>query len=301
MSKTERILQQVEQLRKDFTGQLGFGFYDLTTGEECYLSKEAPIPTASVFKIYLLAELYRQVEAGIISLSDRVEVTPETVSPGSGILSRFAHSTSFSVHDLAVLMMALSDNTATDRLYALVGRENIQENIVRALGLRETKVDFDCTEMIRNFYTDPDPCLTGAPRKISGYNNPWFRCETELSDCSSPRDMVTILRALHDATLLSREASDAVLDLMKPIPAAARLEKYLPKTAKISRKTGSLMNCLCNDAGVVYTSKGDYVIVVFYNGNVATEEEYQRENTRLNAEELLAKISRAVYDIYMAD
>ena len=296
MQKAELILEAVNREKQGYTGQLGFAFYDLTTGEECYLCGDEAIPVASVFKIYLLTELFRQVEAGLISLDDRIEVTPETVSPGSGILYRFRNHAALSVHDHAVLMMALSDNTATDKLFALVGRENILENVIRPLGLQKTKVDFDCTQLIWNFYHAPE---TGE--RIDSYNNPWFRCETEQSDCSSPKDLATILRALHDATLLSREASEQVLALMDPIPKKARLAKYLPKGVRVARKTGSLTNCLCNDAGVVYTKKGDYVIVTLYNGNVGTKEEWQKEDASGAAEELLARISRAVYDIYMED
>ena len=296
MNRAERILEAVNQVRNGYTGQLGFGFYDFSTGEECYLCGDEEIPTASVFKIFLLTEVYRQAEAGLISLSDRIEVTPETMSPGSGILSRFHHSVSLSVHDHAVLMMALSDNTATDRLFALVGRDNILENVIRPLGLQKTKVDFDCTQLIWNFYHDPK---TGE--RISSYNNPWFRCETEESDSSSPRDMVAILRALHDATLLSREASDQVLELMDPIPKKARLGKYLPAGVRVARKTGTLTSCLCNDAGVVYTPKGDYAIVAFYNGNVGTKEEWQKEGIVREAEELLAQVSKVTYEIYMED
>lgn len=296
MKKTDRILEAVKFEKQGYTGQLGFAFYDLKTGEECYLEGDQAIPTASVFKIYLLTELFRQVGAGLVSLDDRIEVTPETVSPGSGVLSRFHHSVSLSVYDHAALMMALSDNTSTDKLFALVGRENILEHVIRPLKLKKTKVDLDCTTLIRNFYRHPE---TGE--KIGGYNNAWFRCETELSDCSSPEDMVTILRALHDATLLSREASEQVLALMDPIPKKARLAKYMPAGVRVARKTGSLTRGLCNDAGVVYTSKGDYVIVTFYNGNVGEETEYWKETVTQEAEELLARISKAVYDIYMED
>ncbi|MBE6961551.1 MAG: serine hydrolase [Ruminococcaceae bacterium] len=296
MKKADRILEAVKNEKQGYTGQLGFAFYDLNTGEDCYLEGDQAIPTASVFKIYLLTELFRQAEAGLISLDDCIEVTPETVSPGSGILYRFHHNVALSVHDHAVLMMALSDNTATDKLFALIGRDNILENVIRPLGLQKTKVDFDCTKLIWNFYHDPE---TGE--RINSYNNPWFRCETEQSDCSSPRDMVTILQALHDATLLSREASEQVLALMDPIPKKARLAKYLPKGVRVARKTGSLTNCLCNDAGVVYTPKGDYVIVTFYNGNVGTKEEWEKDGSAGAAEEFLARISKAVYDIYMED
>ena len=125
MKKTDRILEAVNREKQGYTGQLGFAFFDLKTGEECYLCGDEAIPVASVFKIYLLTELFRQVEAGLVSLDDRIEVTPETISPGSGVLSRFHHSVSLSVYDHAALMMALSDNTSTDKLFALVGRDNM--------------------------------------------------------------------------------------------------------------------------------------------------------------------------------
>ena len=89
--KKKRILEAVNQELQEYTGEFGFAFYDFTTGEECYLRKEQPIPTASVFKIYLLTELFRQVEAGMISLDMPIAVTPETAAPGSGVLSRFRY------------------------------------------------------------------------------------------------------------------------------------------------------------------------------------------------------------------
>jgi len=294
MNKTDRILQAVQSELSGFTGQLGFGFYDFTTGEECYLRENQPIPTASVFKIFLLAEIMRQDREGILSLADRLEVTPESASPGSGILSKFAHRVDLSVHDAAVLMMALSDNTATDMLFALAGRDNIKKNILDPLGLTRTKADLDCTDMIRSYFRDPV-----TDEKISGWNNPWFRCETEIGDCTSPRDMITMLRALHDGTLLGREASDRMLALMKPNPARARIGKYLPVGVPVCRKTGTLHRGLCNDTGIVYTPKGDYALMIFYNGNLGTPEEYDSPLLNVRCDELLARISKAVYEIYM--
>ena len=135
--------------------------------------------------------------------------------------------------------------------------------------------------------------------KISGWNNPWFRCETEIGDCTSPRDMITMLRALHDGTLLGREASDRMLALMKPNPARARIGKYLPVGVTVCRKTGTLHRGLCNDAGIVYTPKGDYALMIFYNGNLGTQEEYDSPLLNVRCDELLARISKAVYEIYM--
>ena len=303
MNKADRILAAVEKAKAGYTGKLGFAFYDLSTGEECYLHKEEAFPLASVFKIYLLTALYRCVEEGSISLSDRLEVTPETMSPGSGILSRFRYSVPLSVYDHAILMMGLSDNTATDFLYRLVGRERIYSKVVQPLNLRETKVDMDCTTLINTFF-GITPGITPEERTKIVYsgafrNSDYYTCKTELNDCSSPRDLVTVLRSLYDGEIVSRESAEEIFNIMQPIPQKARIEKYLPLGTRVARKTGTL-DRTNNDAGIVFTPRGDYVVVTLYNCNTADEAEYMANNS-IRSEELLSMVSKAVYDVYMED
>lgn len=282
--KTEKILESVKELAKDTTGLLGFGYMDLTTGESCMLEADTPIPTASVFKIFVLTELYRQIQEGVLTESYRLKV--EKASQGSGILSKFKHEVSLSVHDHAVLMMTLSDNTSSDLLFDLVGKNNIRKNIIERLGLSNTRIDQNCTELLRAAYAE------------KAWNGAYFRCPEGEHDCSTPRDMLRLLKALHDGELLDHGHNEAVLELMKPSPNNMRIERYLPPKTRVARKTGSV-DRLANDAGIVYTPKGDYAIVVFYNGNLASREEYDRESfKRIMADELIARISQAVYQIH---
>lgn len=282
MTKTEKILAVVQKWQNTVTGKLGFAYFDFNTGESCCLHEDIPFPTASVFKVFVLAELYRQAEAGVIKLDDVLHVDPATVSGGSGALKRFRHPSDLTVYNLAVLMMMISDNTATDILFGLVGWENIQNNILTPLGLTNTQVHHNCDELIRCVKT------TASRWEKPGLN------------CTSPRDMTNMLRSLHDATLLSKESCEEVLELMRPYPQHHRLEKYLPHGTKVRRKTGSL-DRVANDVGIVFTEKGDYVIAVFYNGNAASEEEYRRESKKLMAEELIARVSEDVYSIHTGD
>ena len=282
----EKMLQAVQEIAQDGTGHLGFGFLDLQSGKSCCIHGEQPFPTASVFKIFLLMELYRQIEVGQLEETMRLKATVDNAAIGSGSLRRMRHGAELSLHDHAVLMMMLSDNTSTDLLLELVGKENIRKHIIEPLGLENTKIDLGCTEMIR--------LSRGKPYHMGDF----FLCKTQLQDCASPQDMLCLLQALHEGKFLSRETTDTVLDLMRPFPKYNRLEKYLPEDTKIYRKTGSLGR-LANDAGIVYTDKGAYAVVVFYNGNLADRQEYEREGKRLLAEELIARISKAVYDIYM--
>lgn len=284
----QKILSAVQATAKDATGELGFGFLDFKTGKSCCINGDQPFPTASVFKIFVLMEMYRQIQAGQLEETLRLTATPENAVPGSGGLKRMRHGVEMSLHDHAVLMMMISDNTSSDLLFDLVGRENIRKNLIEKLGLTQTRIDIGCGELIR------------LSKETGPYMGDFFLCKTEESDCASPEDMLSLLQALHDGTVLDEAGTQRVLSLMRPYPQYHRLEKYLPVGTKIARKTGSL-DRVANDVGIVYTDKGDYAIAVFYNGNTATREEYDREEKRLMAEELISRISQAVYDIYTAE
>ena len=67
----ERVLQVAEKFQKNSAAPLGFAFRDLNSGRTISYHGEQPFPTASAYKIYILAELFRKVYAGECRLSDR--------------------------------------------------------------------------------------------------------------------------------------------------------------------------------------------------------------------------------------
>ena len=89
-----------------------------------------------------------------------------------------------------------------------------------------------------------------------------------------------------------------MLDILKKCQTNTRIPKFLPPSVDVAHKTGTL-DCLCNDVGIVYTSKGDYLLAMFYNGNVATMEEYAQNDRGRNSDALLADISGEIYEEYM--
>ena len=73
---------------------------------------------------------------------------------------------------------------------------------------------------------------------------------------------------------------------------------WLHPSVDVAHKTGTL-DCLCNDVGVVYTKKGNYLLAMSYNGNVATMEEYALNDRGRNSDALLADISGEIYREFM--
>ena len=113
---------QIRELIDTFEGEAAFLARNLGTGEEIGHRPERVMPTASTIKIVVLAELFRQVDAGAIDLDARVELLAEDRRGGSGILKDLSAGVVATVRDHATLMIALSDNTSTALLVRLLGR-----------------------------------------------------------------------------------------------------------------------------------------------------------------------------------
>lgn len=286
----------LDRHRKTATGMLGAAFCDLETGAERYLNKDEAFPAASTFKIFLLVELFRQAEAGMLSLSDRITLSDEVKSSGSGVLQELDVGLNLTVRDCATLMMIISDNTATDMLFNLVGRENIKKNVLDRFGLTSTKVDWGCAQLIARYDGQPGAAgagtASGSERSFRGSDH--YLCRTEENDQTSPADMAKILKLLAKKQLVSEGASSAMLDILCRCRTNSRIPRYLPPGLRIAHKTGTL-DRVANDIGIVYGKRKNYVLALFYNGNAADEEEYARNEKGLFGDDLLAEISRDIH------
>ncbi len=116
-------------------GEVAFAATNLATGEEIGRNAERPMPTASVFKLPLLVEVYRQAEEDEIDLDERVTLYPEDVVMGSGILRDFEPGLQPTLRDLAMMMVIVSDNSATNLLLDRVGGPERVNAMMRDLGL----------------------------------------------------------------------------------------------------------------------------------------------------------------------
>ena len=106
---------------------------NLASGAEVHLNADELFPMASCFKIPVMVEVMRQVDAGALRLDDRLTLTEADKSPGSTLI-HCHEGLRPSVRDLLYLMITLSDNTATDMLWRLVGLASVNDTM-RRLGL----------------------------------------------------------------------------------------------------------------------------------------------------------------------
>ena len=92
---------------------------------------DAPLGVGSAFKLAVLAALQDQIEAGTHAWDEVVELEPEWKSLPSGILQNWPDNAPLTLQTLATLMISISDNTATDALIHIVGREAVEAKAER--------------------------------------------------------------------------------------------------------------------------------------------------------------------------
>lgn len=229
-----KLSSDLHRMASDYPGVMGIFVKDLTSGQTFAVNANTIFPQASSIKIPLLIELMRQAQSGKIDLRTRVEIHRAGLVGGSGVLQFFSEGgSSLSIHDLAVLMVVLSDNSATNLLIDRVGMDNVN-SMLDALGLHSTRLARKMMDI---------------PAEQAGRENR-----------STPREMATLLEQLYAGKLLDAEHTKATLEILE-YPKDSPLRAGVPDTITVAEKPGSLNGAQC-DSGIVLLDGRPYVISV---------------------------------------
>ncbi|HEV8383645.1 MAG TPA: serine hydrolase [Candidatus Acidoferrales bacterium] len=252
-----KLAKQLQQTAAEFDGVMGIAVKDLGTGETFFANADTVFPQASSIKIPILLELFRQAQAGTLKLDERVDLKKSMMAQGSGVLLRFGDGGSaLSLRDLAVLMIVLSDNTATNILIDRVGLQNVNENL-RRIGLTQTK--------LQRIMLDID-----AQR-------------ASRENLSTPREMVMLLEMLDGGKTLDPKNTQAALEILK-YPKNTALRRSLPASVALASKPGGISGVAC-ESGIVYLPGKPYAISVMTT--------YDKDSDA--ADNAITEVSRRVY------
>src|SRR5580765_5317543 len=217
--------KRVQEISSRVDGVVGYSIVDLTSGERIAHLDAATFPTASAIKLAIVYELFKQAEEKRIDLDEKLTLDRHQAVGGTGVLVEMGTPT-LSFRDYAVLMVTLSDNTATNVLIDRLGMDRIAARM-QGLGLGGTK--------LRRHMMD-----TAAARR--GDEN-----------VSTPDELVRLLKAMNDGM-------PNAIELLKK-PKENRLRKGLPEGVASADKSGELEGVRV-DAGVVYAKNRPYVLCV---------------------------------------
>jgi beta-lactamase class A len=250
-------------------GQVGLAVKHLKTGESFAHQADVPMPTASLIKFPIMVEAYRQSEQGKLDLQKSVTLRKEDKVPGSGILTtHFSPGMTMPVVDAIQLMMAYSDNTATNLVLDQIGLPATNATM-EELGFPITKIH---AKVFRG-----DTSIHPDRSKQFGLGS------------TTAGEMVQLLAMLDAGKVGSPESTQA---MRKHLAACEdkRLSKTLPAQIKAIQKTGSV-TAVRTVAGILELPSGPVAVCVLTNENK------DRRWTPDNAGEVFsAKVGRAVFD-----
>lgn len=304
--KTRADLEQVLRAQAaKVNGRLGIFVKHVESGESIGLREGERFQLASVFKIPVLMTLHKLITLGHISLDDRILFEERMKTYGSGLMTAMKPGLAISVQDLQLLMMARSDNTATDILFELVTPEAVAAALAE-LGLKDTTIDYDTRALILAYLgLDPARRLTPAeldrlPESVwadKGRLEAAKAFDASTHNTSTPRDIAALLEACVKGAFVDRATSDRVLETMKHHTGSELILRYLPGSTEVARKGGSLgrdgENAVLLDAAVLWLPDKAGTLIVCLFGNDLKEVHYEIKHK-------MGVTARAAYDYFLA-
>ena len=224
----ERLTRKIE----GFAGVAGVSVKDLTRGDGVSVHGGEEFPTASTIKIHILTRLLSRAEAGEIDLGERIKITPEKHGAGSGVLHYMENEPDVSVLDVAILMIIVSDNTATNMCIDWAGIEATNA-LLGEMGLTATK--------LRRKMMDSEAIHRGD------------------ENVSTPNELVAMLEMLHQGKPSPKVAEQVLRIISKP--KSAPLNRAVPSNLVVANKPGGMERVRC-DAGIVFLGDRPYAIAV---------------------------------------
>lgn len=268
------LLDDVAREAAGFSGIFAFAARNLTSGEELGLHDDRVMPTASTIKLTVLAELFRRVELGELSLDGRLPLSADDWRGGSGILKDLQPGLLPTLHDLATLMVALSDNVATAVLVCLLGQEQIIA----------TMQDWGLSS-IEGLFRVPE----------NGDMYDYGR--------ANPCDLVRLLELLDAGPVLAPSSRQAIAAILRTQQYNDQISRYLPydpylrdrggeQSVTVGSKSGFTRGIRV-DAGLVWLPDQRYAIALMTADSADRSFAPEQEGMRLNG-----RVSRLVFDYW---
>jgi len=241
---------RVSALTTPFKGSVMLYAKNLRTGRDFGRGADTKVRTASTIKLPILCALESVIDAGKARWDERLVLKADDKVTGSGVMGNLADGTDLTVRNVAILMIIVSDNTATNLILDRITADAVNDYL-DAIGLPLTrsnrKVRGDGAKL-------KDP--TGWSRAGLIEENKKYGLGV-----TTPREMVRLLELLEQGKVVSPAVSKDVLDILKMQHEREGIARHAPDDVEIASKHGSL-DALRSDVGIVYTPGGPIAIAI---------------------------------------
>ena len=251
---------------------VGVYFQDLTTGDSVLVSARLRFHAASTMKVPVMIQLFRDRDAGRLSLDDSIAVTntfrsivdtstyqlDKTDDSDSSLYARVGGKAS--IRELVELMETVSSNLATNLLIAMVGAPRANAT-AHALGA-------DAILVLRG--------VEDGKAYRAGRNN-----------TTTARDLGVLLAAIAQDRAASPAACREMLAILGRQHFREGIPAGLPAGTQVYHKTGWIGTVVYHDAAIVERAGGRRYVLVVLTGGIQKDED---------AYKLVSDLSRMIYE-----
>lgn len=272
-AETHMLEAELSALVNTSGGEVAVYYRDLGSNDSLLMNADVRMHAASTMKVPVMIQLFKDRDAGFLSLDDTLSVkttfssildgTPYTLTEESDSDSTLYNLTGKSItyRDLTELMITVSSNLATNLLMEVVDPTRVTESM-RELGA-------DSIQVLRGVEDGP-------------------AYEAGISNTTTARDLGIIMTALARGEAVSPEASREMLEILERQRLRSKIPANLPPGVRVAHKTGSITG-ISHDAGVVFPEGTPAFVLVILTRGFESQEA---------ADALAARISRIVFDYH---
>jgi len=249
--KTPTLQSVVEQSLNMVSERYGIYIKNLNSGESLNIREKESFEAGSLYKLWVMGAVFEKIKNGDLKEDDKLEVDIEDINKRFEISQEDAEMKEghlqFTISSAIRQMITISHNYAALMLLTKISSTEVG-NFLKKYSLNSSSMEL--------------PIRTTAS------------------------DLGSYLEKLYLGEIINKEYSEKMINLMIEQNINNRLPKYLPKDTPVAHKTGDI-GYFEHDAGIIYTPKGDYIIVVL------TESDFPSD-----ADEKIAELSKAVYEYF---
>lgn len=228
--------EMIERIRQ-VDGNIGFYYKNLVTEEVARFRETEPLLAASVIKLPMMVEAFRQFAAGELDPDQEVTVRAEDKVPSCGVLTYLHDGLRVTVRDLVALSIIVSDNTATNMLMDIVTIDKVNA-MLDAQDMKRTR--------LRRKMFDASSSAQGIQNHIAA------------------GEVGCLLEKLYCGELVTPEASGEMLQILKDQQLNSKIPFCFAESIDIAHKTGE-DDGITHDVGIVY-AREPFIICFCGNG-----------------------------------
>ncbi|HYF32424.1 MAG TPA: serine hydrolase [Chitinophagaceae bacterium] len=261
----KKLQRSIEELVKGFKGQVGIYVKNLNTGRVAYYNADTIFPTASMIKIPIMIGVMDKIQKGELSYDQELVYTDSLLYAGVDILGSYKNGEKTSIGRVMMLMLTMSDNTASLWLQSLAGTGTRINAILDSNGFQHTRVNSR---------------TPGRENNRTQYG--WGQ--------TTPREMVGLMEKIYKGQMVSPEASGKMLRLLGRNYWDGVAISQIPPTVFVASKNGAV-NQSRSETLLVMSPHGPYAFSIITKNN-----EDQRWTQNNEAWVMIRKLSRLLWE-----